>query len=349
MRIAILSPIAWRTPPRAYGPWEQVASNIAEGLVRRGHDVTLFATGDSITTGKLRSVCARGWEEDPALNPDVWKLLHISECYERAAEFDLIHNHFDYPALTYSRLVSTPVITTIHGFSSPNLYPVYEKYNENTYYVSISDADRYERIDYVATVYNGIELKDFTFRRRAGDHLVWLGRICREKGTAEAIRIAQRSGRKLILAGIVQEEEYFTQQVQPCIDNNQVRFIGPVGPPERDELLGQAAALLHPVMEPERFGLVMTESMACGTPVIGFDRGSVREVVAHGETGFVVKDVDQAAEAAGRLGEIDRAACRQRVRDRFTVDSMVDGYIEAYRKVLDDRAGPKARPEPANE
>ena len=349
MRIAILSPIAWRTPPRAYGPWEQVASNIAEGLVRRGHDVTLFATGDSITTGKLRSVCARGWEEDPALNPDVWKLLHISECYERAAEFDLIHNHFDYPALTYSRLVSTPVITTIHGFSSPNLYPVYEKYNENTYYVSISDADRYERIDYVATGYNGIELKEFTFRGRAGDHLVWLGRICREKGTAEAIRIAQRSGRKLILAGIVQEEEYFTQQVQPCIDNNQVRFIGPVGPPERDELLGQAAALLHPVMEPERFGLVMTESMACGTPVIGFDRGSVREVVAHGETGFVVKDVDQAAEAAGRLGEIDRAACRQRVRDRFTVDSMVDGYIEAYRKVLDDRAGTKARPEPANE
>ncbi|MFP4145986.1 MAG: glycosyltransferase family 4 protein [Phycisphaeraceae bacterium] len=334
MRIAVLAPIAWRTPPRAYGPWEQVASNIAEGLVQRGHDVTLFATGDSITRGRLHAICDRGWEEDRALDPDIWKLLHISEVFERADEFDLIHNHFDYPSLTYSRLVDTPVVTTIHGFSSPNLYPVYEKYNANTYYVSISDADRYGRIDYVGTVYNGIDLKDFTFRPAGGEHLVWIGRICYEKGTAEAIEIARRAGRKLILAGIIQEEDYHREKVQPFVDQDQIRYIGPVGPKDRDELLGQAAAVLHPVMEPERFGLVMAETMACGTPVIGFDKGSVREVVVHGETGFVVDDVDAAAEAVGRLGEIDRRACRRHVEARFTCDAMVEGYLEVYREVL---------------
>lgn len=344
MKIAMLAPIAWRTPPRAYGPWEQVASNITEGLVARGHDVTLFATGDSLTQGKLHAVCPRGWEEDPALDPEVWKLMHIAEIFERADAFDLIHNHFDYPSLTYSRLIDTPVVTTIHGFSSPNLYPVYEKYNANTYYVSISDADRYEKLDYVDTVYNGIGLDDFTFRERGEDHLVWIGRICYEKGTAEAIQIAQRSGRKLVLAGIVQEEDYHKQKVQPFIDNEQIHYIGPVGPKERDELLGRAAAVLHPVMEPERFGLVMIEAMACGTPVIGFDKGSVREVVAHGETGFVVQDVDEAVASVKRLNDIDRRACRRRVEKHFTCDTMVEGYVRVYEQVLRQHAARTAPP-----
>ncbi len=334
LRIAVLAPIAWRTPPRAYGPWEQVASNIAEGLVRRGHDVTLFATADSVTAGRLHAVCGRGWEEDPTVDVNVWKLMHIAEAFERADEFDLIHNHFDYPTLTYSRLVSTPVVTTIHGFSSSTLYPAYEKYNDNTYYVSISDADRYDAIDYVGTVYNGINLSDFTFSDRRDDHLLWLGRICHEKGTAEAIEIARRSGRKLILAGIIQEEDYYRRQVQPRVDNDRVRFIGPVGPRDRDELLGRAAALLHPVMRPERFGLVMVEAMACGTPVIGFDKGSVGEVVAHGQTGYVVDDVDAAVVAVDRLGAIDPARCRRRVEEHFSCDVMVDGYVDVYRRVL---------------
>lgn len=346
MRIAILAPVAWRTPPRAYGPWEQVAGNVAEGLVRLGHDVTLFATADSRTAGKLHAVCPRGWEEDPALDPQIWKLLHISEVFERAEEFDLIHNHFDYPPLTYSRLVKTPLVTTIHGFSSPDIYPVYEKYNENTYYVSISDADRYERIDYVATVYNGIDLKDFTFRRRADDYLVWLGRICREKGTAEAIRIAGDAGRSLILAGIIQEEEYYRERVLPYIDNDRVRYIGPVGPLQRDELLGRASALLHPVMEPERFGLVIVEAMACGTPVIGFDRGSVRELVAHGGTGFVVREVSAAVEAVKRLGEIDRTACRGRVQKLFTAEIMAGNYVKVYHEVLRQHAARLKRHSP---
>jgi glycosyltransferase involved in cell wall biosynthesis len=330
----MLAPIAWRTPPRAYGPWEQVASNITEGLVRLGHDVTLFATADSQTGGKLHSVSPRGWEEDPTLDAQVWKLLHISEVFERAAEFDIIHNHFDYPSLTYARLVSTPVVTTIHGFSSPDLYPVYEKYNDHAYYVSISESDRYERIDYVATVYNGIDLADFSPREKSGGHLVWLGRICHEKGTAQAVQIAKAAGRRLVLAGIIQEEGYYKQHVQPYVDNDQIHYIGPIGPQQRNELLGQAAALLHPVMEPERFGLVMIEAMACGTPVIGFDRGSVREVVSHGETGFVVRDTAQAVEAISRLGEISRRACRTRVEKRFTLQIMVEEYVKVYDEVL---------------
>ncbi|NLF32813.1 MAG: glycosyltransferase family 4 protein [Planctomycetes bacterium] len=346
MRIAVLAPIAWRTPPRAYGPWEQVASNIAEGLVRRGHDVTLFATGDSVTAGRLHAICRRGWEEDSTVDVGVWKLMHIAEAFERADQFDVIHNHFDYPSLTYSRLVRTPVVTTIHGFSSPTLYPAYEKYNANTWYVSISDADRYDAIDYVGTVYNGIDLADFTYSDRRGGHLLWLGRVCHEKGTAEAVAIARRSGRKLILAGIIQEEDYYRRHVQPHVDNDQIRFIGPVGPRDRDELLGRAAALLHPVMRPERFGLVMTEAMACGTPVIGFDKGSVREIVAHGRTGYVVDDVDAAVEAVGRLGDIDPAACRQRVEDHFTCDVMVDGYVDVYRRVLRMHADRQAREHP---
>ena len=347
MKIAVLSPIAWRTPPRGYGPWEQVASNIAEGLVRLGHDVTLFATADSHTTGRLHAVCPRGWEEDPSVDPDIWKLMHISEVFERAAEFDIIHNHFDFPSLSYSRLVDTPVITTIHGFSSPKLYPIYEKYNANSYYVSISDSDRYEKIDYVATVYNGIELDDFTYSDRASDDLVWLGRICHEKGTAEAIQIARDSGRNLILAGIIQEADYYAKHVQPYIDNEQIRYIGPIGPQQRNELLGKAAALLHPVMEPERFGLVMIEAMACGTPVIGFDKGSVREVTAHGETGFVVEDVPQAVAAVTRLGEISRPACRQHVEKHFTVETMVDGYLHAYQTVLQQHTQRQNRQRPS--
>lgn len=334
IKIAMLAPIAWRTPPRNYGPWELVAGNITEGLVKRGHDVTLFATKDSITKAKHHAICPKGYEEDKGINADVWKLLHISEVFERADEFDIIHNHFDFPALTYSKLVKTPVVTTIHGFSSPDIYPVYEKYNDNTHYVSISDSDRYEKLNYVATVHNGINVDEFRYNPVGGDYLVFLGRICYEKGTHEAIKIAQKSSKKLIIAGIIQEEDYYKEKIEPHIDDDQIKFIGPVGPTDRDGLLGNALALLHPVMRPERFGLVMPEAMACGTPVIGFDLGSIKEVIENNKTGFVVNNVKEAVECIKKIGKINRMDCRKRVETHFNVEKMVGDYVKVYNKIL---------------
>jgi glycosyltransferase involved in cell wall biosynthesis len=334
IKIAMLAPIAWRTPPRNYGPWELVAGNMTEGLVKRGHDVTLFATKDSITKAKHHAICPKGYEEDKSINADVWKLLHISEVFERADEFDIIHNHFDFPALTYSKLVKTPVVTTIHGFSSPDIYPVYEKYNDNTHYVSISDSDRYEKLNYVATVHNGINVDEFRYNPVGGDYLVFLGRICYEKGAHETIKIAQKSNKKLIIAGIIQEEDYYKEKIEPHIDDDQIKFIGPVGPTDRDGLLGNALALLHPVMRPERFGLVMPEAMACGTPVIGFDLGSIKEVIENNKTGFVVNNVKEAVECIKKIGKINRMDCRKRVETHFNVEKMVGDYVKVYNKIL---------------
>ncbi len=335
MKIAMLSPVAWPTPPMGYGPWEQVASNIADGLVQRGHDVTVFATADSLPAGKLHAICPKPYELDKSINPDVWMPMHIAECFEHADDFDLIHNHCDFRALVFARLVNTPVITTIHGFSSPSIYPAYEKYNADTWYVSISDSDRYDKLDYVSTVYNGIDLSQFTFRDTPGEDLLFIGRIHYEKGCAEAIHIAKAAGKRLIIAGFVQQEDYFKDSVEPHIDGDQVRFIGAVEAAQRDELMGSALAVLHPVMQPERFGLIMTESMACGTPVIAFDKGSPREVIAHGQTGYVVDDVQAAADAVAKIHKIDRHACRQHVEQNFTINQMVDGYIKAYEQVLE--------------
>jgi len=334
IRIAMLAPIAWRTPPRDYGPWELVASNLTEGLINKGYDVTLFATKDSITKANLHAICPRGYEEDKNINPDVWKLLHISEVFERANEYDLIHNHFDFPVLTYSRLVKTPVLTTIHGFSSSEIYPVYEKYNNDTYYVSISNSDRYEKLDYIATVYNGIDLNKFTYNSKRGNYLVFLGRICREKGTYEAIQIARKANKKLYIAGIVQEHDYFKEKIKPNLDNNQIKYLGIVNNDKKNELLGNALAILHPVKKPERFGLVMIEAMACGTPVIGFNLGSVKEVVKHKKTGFVVNDVADAVNSVQKLEAINRINCRKRVKKYFTVDKMVEEYIKVYNKIM---------------
>lgn len=332
-RIAVLSPVAWRTPPRQYGAWETVASNIAEGLVARGWDVTLFATGDSVTRGSLHAVVDRGYEEDPKVDPKVAEYLHISEAFERAADFDLIHSHYDFMALTYTRLISTPVLTTIHGFSSPQIMQVYQKYRDG-YFVSISNSDRAPGLNYLATVYNGIDLTLYPLQLAQGDNLIFLGRIHPDKGVHIAIEVARKSGWPLLIAGIIQDKTYFEEQVEPHLDDRQIRYIGPVDVPGKNELFAHARALLHLNTIPERFGLVLAEANAAGVPVIAMDLGSCCEVIEDGRTGFLVNNVNEAVQALQKLPEIDRTACRENVQQRFSLDTMVAGYEQVYAEIL---------------
>ena len=339
-KIAVLAPVAWRTPPRQYGAWETVAGNIAEGLVSRGWNVTLFATRDSVTRAHLHAVVDRGYEEDSTIDPKVAEYLHISEAFEHAAEFDLIHSHYDFMALCWSRLVRTPVLTTIHGFSSPRIMPVYEKYRDG-YFVSISNSDRAPGLNYLATVYNGIDLSLYPLQERAGEHLIFLGRIHPDKGVHLAIAVARLTGLPLLIAGIIQDQKYFREQVEPHLDRT-IRYIGPVDVPGKNELFASARALLHLNTIPERFGLVMAEANAAGVPVIAMDRGSCREVIEEGRTGFLVDNVDEAVRALELTGEIDGAVCRERVQRLFSIETMVQAYERVYATIFELQA--KGRP-----
>jgi len=333
-KIAILSPVAWRTPPRQYGAWETVASNITEGLVDRGWDVTLFATADSITQANLHAVIDKGYEEDPSQEAKVVECLQISEMMEHAEQFDLIHNNYDFLPLSYTRLIDTPMLTTIHGFSSDNIRRVYRKYKHDSYYTSISDSDRDPELPYLATVYNGIDLSNLTVGDTRGGKLVFLGRIHPDKGVHLACETAKKSGMDLIIAGIIQDERYFNEKVKPYIDDKHITYIGPVGPPERDALFKQAYALLHLNELPERFGLVMAEANGAGVPVIAYDRGSCREVVADGETGFLVTNVTESVEAVKKIDTIDPTACRRRVDECFSIPTMVKAYEKVYAEIF---------------
>jgi glycosyltransferase involved in cell wall biosynthesis len=328
--------VAWRTPPRQYGAWETVAGNIAEGLVARGWDVTLFATRDSITRARLHAVVDRGYEEDRDIDPKVAEYLHISEVFEHAAEFDLIHSHYDFMALSYTRLVKTPVLTTVHGFSSPQIMPVYEKYRDG-YFVSVSNSDRAPGLNYVGTVYNGIDLSLYPLQNIAGDSLVFLGRIHPDKGVHLAIEVARLSGMPLLIAGIIQDQAYFHEQVEPHLDET-IRYIGPVDVAGKNALFARARALLHLNTIPERFGLVLAEANAAGVPVIAMDLGSCREVIDDGRTGFLVQNANEAAERLQHLAEIDRSLCRQRVQQCFSIEAMVESYERVYQTIFDVEA-----------
>ncbi len=336
MKVAILSSIAWRTPPRRYGPWEQVASNITEGLFEKGIDVTLFATADSITKGKLESVCDHSWSENPELDPKVCECLHISNLMEQADKFDVIHNNFDFLPLTYSRLVKTPMVTTIHGFSSQKILSVYKKYNSTNTYVSISNSDRSPELEYAATVYNGINTSEFTFCSEPKDYLLFFGRIHPEKGTYESIQIAKQSGRKLIISGLIQHQEYFDSMIKPCINDDDIVYVGNSGPKERDKIMGEAYALLHPVSFEEPFGLSVAESMLCGTPVIAFNKGSMPELIVDGKTGFLVNNTGNAVEAVSDIKSVNRKYCSDYAASKFSRQKMIEGYLEVYRKVIDE-------------
>lgn len=330
----MLAPIAWRTPPRHYGPWEQFASLLADGLVAAGHHVTLFATADSLTTATLRSTAPGGWSDDAGIEPKVAECLHIASVFERADDFDIIHNGFDFLPLTYSGLVDTPVITTIHGFSSERIVPVYERYDATTTYVAISDSDRHPRLHYAATIHHGIDTAAFGVASAPGDHLLYFGRIHPDKGTAHAIEVARRTGRPLDIAGIIQDHDYFRTEVEPHLSND-IRYIGPVTASERAGVLGNAYALLHLIDFDEPFGYSVVEAMACGTPVIAARRGSMPELIDHGTTGYLVHTIDGAIEAVSVADRLDRVGIRTTAIDRFDVSRMVDQYVAVYAEVLE--------------
>ena len=334
MRIAMLAPISWRTPPRHYGPWELVTSLLTEALVARGVDVTLFATQDSHTAGTLAGVVPRPYSEDPDIDAKVWEALHIAHVFERAAEFDLIHNQADFMPLAFSRLVNTPVVTTIHGFGSDRILPAYREYQDRVSYVAISAADRHPALRYAATIHHGIPIDAFPFDPIGSEDLLFFGRIHPDKGAAEAIAAARATGRRLVMAGIVQDDGYHAREVAPHIDGDRVRYLGAIGGTQRTDALGAARALLHLINFDEPFGLSVIEALACGTPVIATRRGSMAEIIDHGVTGFLVDSLDEAIAVIPRAADLDRAACRRAIADRFTIDHMADRYLALYREIL---------------
>ena len=332
MKIALLEPIAWRTPPLHYGPWELITSLLAEGLTERGVDVTLFATLDSVTKATLDGVIPTGYEESDDHDGRIWEALHVGHALERSGEFDLIHNHLDWLPLAFSAHSRAPMLTTVHGFSGPAILPAYRR--ARSHFVSISDSDRSPDLDYVATVHHGVDLAALPFHPTGGEDLILFGRIHPDKGTDIAIEIARRAGRRLVMCGIVQDRDYFAERVEPFIDGERVVHLGSVGPEQRGAVLGSGAALLHPIRFAEPFGLSVVESMACGTPVIAYRKGSMPEVVDEGVTGRLVDSVDEAVAAVAGIAGIDRATCSAHARRRFSADRMVDEYLAIYRKIV---------------
>jgi len=335
LKVALLSPVSWPSPPAGYGPWEQVASDVAEGLFRRGLDVTLFATGNSRFSGRLEAVVPVGLNEDPDQNADVAIALHIAHLFERAGEFDLIHNHLDWKPLTYALATTAPpLVTTIHGFSAPPILGAYYAAARRSFFCSISDADRDPGLAYLATTYNGVDPAKFTFVEQPGEYLAFMARFHPEKGAHLAIELARRAGIRLKIAGIPHDRAYFDEAIAPHVDGDAVQLLGEVRGAERDALLGGALALVHLTTRPERFGLTLIEAMACGTPVLGAAMGSVPEIVRDGVTGFVCASVDEAVGRVPQLPSLSRAACRAHVAATFSIDRMIDRYLDAYRTAL---------------
>ena len=328
----MLAPIAWRTPPHAYGPWERVASLLTEGLVARGHEVTLFATGDSVTGATLDSVAPHGYAEHPEMDGRVWEAMHVAAAIARSGEFEIVHNHLDWLPLAFAAEWRAPLVTTVYGFSGPGILPAYRA--AASAYVSISDSDRAPGLDYVATVHHGIDAGEFEPTLHAGDYLATLGRIHPDKGTADAIAIAAAAGRRLVICGPISDEAYFAERVLPHLGDDRVIHLGTVGAGQRSRVLGGAAALLHPIHFAEPFGLAVVEAMACGTPVIAYRRGSMPEIVDDGVTGFLVEDAATAVAAVPAAAALDRKRVREVAVRRFGVDRMVEEYLEVYRRVI---------------
>jgi len=342
LRIAQVAPLYEPVPPALYGGSERVVAHLTEELVGRGHDVTVFASGDSDTPARLIAPTPRALRLDPTatdtLSPHV---IELDQVFERAADFDVIHCHVDYLAFPFGRLVGTPTVHTLHGrLDLPFLVPVFRHFRDVPV-VSISGAQRTPLRDldvaWAGTVYHGLPVEGAPRSPGGGGrYLAFLGRICPEKGPDVAIEVAKRAGVPLKLAAKVDpvDRPYFEQVIRPLLDHPLIEFIGEIADEEKARFLGDALALLFPIDWPEPFGLVMIEALACGTPVIARERGSVAEIVVHGQTGFVAETVDELVSAVKRIDIVDRAACRRHFEARFTAARMADDYEEIYRRLL---------------
>lgn len=344
MRIAQLAPLMESVPPSRYGGTERVVATLTDELVRRGHEVTLFATGDSRTKARLVPVTPRALRPAGVRYADPYTTLALGMAFSRADEFDVIHSHLDHPALLCGRFVSTPVLHTLHGrLDLPEIQPLFNYFTDAAL-ASISDNQRrlVPHWNWLGTVYNGIEPNAFTFHPRPGSYLAFLGRIAPEKGIEDAVEVARIGRLPLKVAAKVDpvDREYYESRVRPLFAEAQVEFIGEITEREKDAFLGQALALLFPIRWPEPFGMVMVEAMATGTPVIAGRFGSVPEVVDDGVTGFICDSVQEMALACGRAAMLDRSACRARVEERFTPAHMAGGYEALYRRLIETaRAG----------
>jgi glycosyltransferase involved in cell wall biosynthesis len=349
MRIAQVAPLWERVPPCAYGGVELVVSLLTEELVRRGHDVTLFASGDSITSAKLSAVHPCAIRLDPNVKDyAIYEMLQLSQVYEQAHEFDIIHSHMGCAALPYANLVKTPTLHTLHGIFTPDNEKLFSHARKQPY-VSISNAQREERLglNYRMTVYNGIDLNVHPFQAEPENppYLAFLGRMSPEKGVHHAIEIAKQTGWRLRMAGKIDrvDKEYFEQEIRPCIDGDQIQYLGEADHAEKTALLGGATATLFPITWREPFGLVMIESMAVGTPVVAIALGAASEVVEDGKTGFLCQNIEDCIAAIAHLPKLSRQACRDRVMSHFSVQRMVDGYEEAYRQLIQERSKQNGR------
>jgi glycosyltransferase involved in cell wall biosynthesis len=338
VRIAQVSPLYESTPPRLYGGTERVVSYLTEELVRQGHDVTLFASGDSVTEAKLVAPCERALRLDPDCRDSLaYHMIMLDQVFRRARQFDVIHFHIDYLHFAGSRCQCVPQVTTLHGrLDLPELCRVYRQFREMPL-ISISDSQRQPLpwANWRATVYHGLPEKLYSPESRAGEYLVFLGRISPEKRLDRAIEVAKRVGMPIRIAAKVDraDAEYFDREIKPLLDDPLVEFIGEVGESEKQELLCGAYALLFLIDWPEPFGLAMIEAMACGTPVIAWRNGSVPEVMQEGATGFVVESIEQAADAVRRLEDFDRAACRKAFEQRYTAARMARNYVNEYKRL----------------
>jgi glycosyltransferase involved in cell wall biosynthesis len=343
MRIAQVSPLWERVPPPGYGGIELVVGHLTDELVRRGHEVTLFASGDSQTLARLESVCPVALRLDSSINePGVYEMLQLKQVLERAKEFDVIHFHTGFCALPFAELIKTPVVHTLHGGFTEHNLKIFRQYRSQSY-ISISNAQqKFEpRLNYVSTVYNGIAPEDYPFHAQPANppYLAFLGRMSPEKGPQHAIAIAKQTGWRLKMAGKVDavDQEFFKREIEPQLDGNQIQYLGEVTHAQKVELLGNAAVTLFPISWHEPFGLVMIESMCTGTPVMGMNLGSVSEVIAHGKTGFICQSIEEMIAAIPAAVELDRQACRDHVVSRFSVTQMVNGYEAAYQQAIEER------------
>ncbi len=349
MRIAQIAPLWERVPPPAYGGIELVVGLLTDELVRRGHEVTLFASGDSISLAELVSAHPRALRLDPNIKEyGIYEMLQLGLVYKRADEFDIIHSHMGCAALSYANLVKTPTVHTLHGIFTPDNEKMFS-FAKHQPYISISNSQREPRLglNYVGTAYNGIDVSTYQFHPQPNDppYLAFLGRISPEKGTHLAIEIAKKAGWHLKIAGKVDvvDVEYYEKEIKHLIDGKQIEYLGEANHEQKNALMGGAVATLFPITWREPFGLVMVESMAAGTPVIAMKLGSTVEVIDHGKTGFLCENTEEFVSAIDKVAQLDRYACREYVENRFSLQKMTDSYEEVYRQILQKRFAQNGR------